>query len=196
MPISLRTASWCATQMTVRPARMGLRFRATSTIVWWSSAELNSSRSTIRGSATKSRAKATLCFSPPESCAPCSPTSVRRPWGSLAISGPRPAWSKAASICSSVAATQPSRTLSTMVPEIKVGSCGTTPTRPPRRSLGSTSRTSTPPTVTQPPSTSYRRETRRRIVDLPLPDKPRMATRSPADTSSENFESVGASRVG
>ncbi|KAF6167538.1 hypothetical protein GIB67_031739, partial [Kingdonia uniflora] len=44
-----------------------------------SSALVASSRSRIRGSFRIALAIATLCFCPPESCAPCSPTEVSNP---------------------------------------------------------------------------------------------------------------------
>mmetsp|Transcript_11859 Transcript_11859/g.11835 ORF Transcript_11859/g.11835 Transcript_11859/m.11835 type:complete len:113 (-) Transcript_11859:1382-1720(-) len=53
----------------------------TSCSFFLSKADVASSKIRILGSLMKARAKAILCFSPPESCPPCAPTIVSRPSG-------------------------------------------------------------------------------------------------------------------
>ena len=81
--------------------------------------------------------------------------------------------------CSSVAFALPQRRLSITVPEKSTFFCSTTETAS-RRASRSYSRTSQPPTLTQPPVTSYRREMRFTRLDFDEPVPPMMPIVSPA----------------
>mmetsp|Transcript_39311 Transcript_39311/g.45112 ORF Transcript_39311/g.45112 Transcript_39311/m.45112 type:complete len:121 (-) Transcript_39311:1381-1743(-) len=72
-----------------------------------SSADVASSRIRIFGFFTKARARAILCFSPPESCPPPAPTTVSSPSGNLSIILQALALRRAVIICSSVASGLP-----------------------------------------------------------------------------------------
>mmetsp|Transcript_470 Transcript_470/g.1326 ORF Transcript_470/g.1326 Transcript_470/m.1326 type:complete len:305 (+) Transcript_470:190-1104(+) len=193
MPSPRSARSLCATVITVRPLSSIERRRVTASSVAWSSAEENSSRSTTAGSASNNLAMATRCLSPPESVTPPSPTCVSSPSGSERINGPSSTASIAATtfVRSSAAwnasissdpspLLAPNATLCAIVPASRVISWGTVPTNLPLSCRGSSSRTSIPPTSTEPSCTSYRRETSRSRVDFPQPDAPIRPTRSPA----------------
>mmetsp|Transcript_209 Transcript_209/g.280 ORF Transcript_209/g.280 Transcript_209/m.280 type:complete len:87 (-) Transcript_209:2109-2369(-) len=72
-----------------------------------SSAEVASSRITIGGSFSIARAIATLCFCPPESCIPRSPTRVSIPFGNFEIKSSALAALAASKTRSVVASTVP-----------------------------------------------------------------------------------------
>mmetsp|Transcript_23128 Transcript_23128/g.60436 ORF Transcript_23128/g.60436 Transcript_23128/m.60436 type:complete len:223 (-) Transcript_23128:694-1362(-) len=99
-----------------------------------SSAEVASSSMTTSGRFRMVRAMATLCFSPPDSLRPRSPTMVSnplgKPWMELRISAP----SAAASTSASVAPRRPYRMLYRTVSWKRTVSCGTTPITPRRES--------------------------------------------------------------
>mmetsp|Transcript_20131 Transcript_20131/g.46181 ORF Transcript_20131/g.46181 Transcript_20131/m.46181 type:complete len:106 (+) Transcript_20131:235-552(+) len=60
---------------TVRPLSTRSTTGSNASSVALSSADVNSSSTTIGELRSSTRAKATRCFWPPESCRPCSPTS-------------------------------------------------------------------------------------------------------------------------
>mmetsp|Transcript_36719 Transcript_36719/g.48379 ORF Transcript_36719/g.48379 Transcript_36719/m.48379 type:complete len:111 (-) Transcript_36719:462-794(-) len=81
-----------------------------------------SSRSRMGGLFRMARAIATRCFSPPDSCRPCSPTCVLYFSGNFEINSSALASFAAKSISSSVAFGLPYLMLSEMVPEKRTGS--------------------------------------------------------------------------
>mmetsp|Transcript_81846 Transcript_81846/g.144458 ORF Transcript_81846/g.144458 Transcript_81846/m.144458 type:complete len:143 (-) Transcript_81846:135-563(-) len=92
-----------------------------------SKAEVASSHMRIRGFFNNTRAKATLCFSPPESFSPRSPTMVSSPLGIWATASARAACWTACCTSSEVASTFPYFTLYSMVSLNSTVSWGTTP---------------------------------------------------------------------
>uniref|UniRef100_A0A0A9EY60 Uncharacterized protein n=1 Tax=Arundo donax TaxID=35708 RepID=A0A0A9EY60_ARUDO len=72
-----------------------------------SKALVASSNNRILGSLRIALAMAILCFCPPESCVPCSPTEVAKPWGILSMNLDALASSAAALISSLVALSLP-----------------------------------------------------------------------------------------
>jgi hypothetical protein len=87
----------------------------------------------------------------------------------------------AAMTSASGASGRPYRTFCSSVSFRSTVSCGTTAVAP-LSDARLKSRTSTPPTRTVPEPQSYKRVTRRRMLDLPLPLGPTMATDSPGAT--------------
>mmetsp|Transcript_151791 Transcript_151791/g.487055 ORF Transcript_151791/g.487055 Transcript_151791/m.487055 type:complete len:404 (-) Transcript_151791:120-1331(-) len=199
-PSCARTSSSCTIASNVRPFVAARKFAQIWPAVLLSNALVNSSKSTIGGSATIKRAIAMRCFSPPDNCTPCSPTCVSRPRGKRLMTSSKPAARTACSKSMSVRP-QPSTMFSAMLPETKIGSCGTIPTRPPRKRSCGTSRMSMAEpwlrsgssNFTAPLSTSYNRESSRNKVDLPQPLTPVMPTRSPGAISIDILSRVATS---
>eukprot|EP00966_Prymnesium_polylepis_P193001 4473064-Prymnesium_polylepis.1 len=125
---------------TVRPARALSTIGSNASSVAPSSAEVNSSSSTTGESRNSTRARATRCFCPPESCRPCSPTSRSQ----LACAKSQPARAAASATSSSVADGRPIAMFSWSEPLSSTGSCGTTAISSPRRWPPSRDATSTP----------------------------------------------------
>mmetsp|Transcript_11465 Transcript_11465/g.30379 ORF Transcript_11465/g.30379 Transcript_11465/m.30379 type:complete len:130 (+) Transcript_11465:235-624(+) len=92
-----------------------------------SSADVASSRRRRGGLRTMARAMAILCFWPPDSWVPLSPTSVSRPSGRPCTNSAALAILSASSISASVAPFLPYRMFSRMVVPKRTGSCPTTP---------------------------------------------------------------------
>mmetsp|Transcript_28619 Transcript_28619/g.52239 ORF Transcript_28619/g.52239 Transcript_28619/m.52239 type:complete len:100 (+) Transcript_28619:1736-2035(+) len=92
-----------------------------------SKAEVASSSNSTFGFFTRARAIATLCFWPPESCAPPSPTSVSYPFGNDCMKLSALAAIAAASISFCVALGKPRAMFLPMEPEKSVGSWLTIP---------------------------------------------------------------------
>mmetsp|Transcript_12916 Transcript_12916/g.21926 ORF Transcript_12916/g.21926 Transcript_12916/m.21926 type:complete len:156 (+) Transcript_12916:245-712(+) len=128
MRSAVRTVdSRCAITIVVRFWPRSLRAACTSRSVRESSALVASSSSTRGGSFSRHRAMATLCFSPPESFSPRSPTLVCHWSGSERMKVRICAFSQLFSISSMVASMRPYRTLCRMVSLNRHVSCGTTP---------------------------------------------------------------------
>ena len=85
MSAFLTVESLCATMMVVLPRSRLSRASCTRASLSLSRAEVASSRRRICGFLISARAMAILCFWPPDSWAPPSPTIVSRPCGSLEI---------------------------------------------------------------------------------------------------------------
>mmetsp|Transcript_7845 Transcript_7845/g.35619 ORF Transcript_7845/g.35619 Transcript_7845/m.35619 type:complete len:200 (+) Transcript_7845:163-762(+) len=147
--------SLCAMTMDVRPFMTSSSDAFTSRSLSASSAEVASSRSRIRGLPMMARAMAILCFCPPLTSPPPTPTSESYPFGILLTNS----WAleiMAASMTSSLVAGSPhlpAAMLSCTVPLKSVGSCSTMPICW-RSHIGSRSRMSTPSRVMEPASGS------------------------------------------
>lgn len=133
--VTARSVSWIAASVTV------------------SIADVASSRISTRGSVSRARASPSRCRCPPDSVSPRSPTSVAYPSGSARMNSSASAARAAAKTSSSLASGRPYAMLSRTEVENRNASSKTTPIAW-RRSFNGTSRTSSPPTRTEPECTS------------------------------------------
>ena len=117
------------------------------------------------------RAMATRCASPPDRYVPPGPMRVSRPSGRRATTSSMHAARAAASTSSRVAASFPMRMFASSVSASKKVSWNTNDTVSERR-WDESSRTSTPPTRTEPSSASKNRRMSAAMVDLPPPEGP------------------------
>ena len=168
--------------MTVRPASAVDRVRSRVRAARGSSSEVASSRMSVCGSSSTSRASATSWAWAGLSSRWPEPTIVSIPSGSPSTQASAPMASIASRIVSSEAPGRPRRTLSATVPTNTWCSWVTRATW--RRSSSSVRSVSdTPPTVTLPEVGGLMPASIRPSVDLPDPEGPTTASRSPGTSS-------------
>ncbi len=149
-----------------------------------------SSSTTTGASSIAARAMARRWRCPPERVPPRSPTTVSYPSGRAVTKACAPATRAARSTCSSVASGTAAAMFSRTVPRNRTLSCSTTATD--RRTLSSVrSRRLWPSKRTAPDSGSRRRDSSAARLDLPAPDAPTIATRSPGRTARSRPRSTG-----
>ncbi|CPU67098.1 Uncharacterised protein [Mycobacteroides abscessus] len=142
------------------------------------------------GSSSTRRASASCCACAGVSTCPPDPTVVARPSGSDSAHPRASTASSASSSSPSSASPFARRRLSASVPTNTWCSCVTSATSRRRSSSGrSTSRT--PPERTEPAVGGWMPASMRPRVDLPAPDGPTTASRSPGSRSSETPCSTG-----
>ena len=154
-----------------------------------------SSKKSIGGSFNKTLATANLCFSPPLTISPLSPTCVPYPSGRLITALCIFALLVAAFTSFAPASIRPYCTLCIISAWTRGVSCGTTPIA--FRMLSSvTEEMSWSSMKIRPEEGGSNRKRRRKMVDLPHPDGPTMATCFPAGTVKERLvSSVYMSRM-
>ena len=180
---SCAVCSRCAIATTVRPSSTDASERSRWRAARGSSSEVASSSTSVCGSASTSRASASCCACAGVSGWPPAPTTVSSSSGSASHPVERVDRRERVD-----AAARPSRSgrasrrFSASVPTKTCCSCVTSATSCRSVSSGrSTSRT--PPTSTRPSRGGWMPASRRPSVDLPAPDGPTTATRSPGSRS-------------
>ena len=148
-----------------------------------------SSSITRSGSLRKTRAMATSCASPAESCAPPPARSVSSPSPRDSTQGSSPSSARARSTVESSTVSSKRVMLSLSVPRNSCTSCVTMPRRL-RSASSPMPPTGTPPIRTAPRCASYRRNISRDIVVLPLPVRPSKPSTFPGRRSNDTSSST------
>jgi len=158
--------------------------RSSSCSVAGSSRDEASSRITSAGSLRKTRAKANSCASPADRLEPPASSCVSKPFGNVRYQLNNPSSSSASRMRASSMLRLKKVRLSRTLAANNCTSCVTIPTRW-RKLLRLTSRTSTSPMRIAPTAGSYRRNSKRVIVVLPLPVRPSRPNTRPSGRSND-----------